>query len=1374
MGFETLQDIIDGLEIKKNGLAQCIESIGERLSRAAGMQEFVFTHLQHEAFNKPGFWLRDTREVVQPHLIIQGATGSGKTLVSEMAIIECLNAQRSAIVLVPLKAMVRERREYLRKDLPEMKIYASSGDFQEDDDRIINGNYDVAVIVYEKFFAMLSQASARILENCSLLVVDELQMLSSIGRGPKLEFAIQKVMRHNAELGADEPNYDKKGREYPFTRIMCLTTCDCRVDSIKTWLETGGKTPVHICSDRRPVGLEEYVIHLDGFTRGRYIRGEQDKEKHDENFIETPEPLIVPSYDKNNREDEAKKILLTALLKKLYTQNKKYNEDRELKVLVFVSTRNKTENIARYIYSQHIIPTKTLSDDMNAVLNTYDSDDNQRLLRLLLQQQIAIHNASMSVALRDFVETEFQGGTTTALGMNVPSNGVNLVVATETLTVGMNMPVDVVILFDSKVPRGTQNFEPLTSQEYKNYVGRAGRLGQTNRVGKSYLFVTGHNSSTDLDKAMTQYINCSQEDITSALRAEQERVQAPYYLSLLSRGHIYTIDDLDKIKNSSFSKFCGGRNLKMEELCNELRQRGLCVAVDDNGDPIIDDEDMFGYTVCDLGALLAPYALSLSTVKTLRQKFLEGGAATCGKGGIPRNVTAKEIDEDVYLLDILYVLCTTTEIRSLSQLRLPPDDRKTEHNREAKNLVLKKFLSLTTKVEDTLEECQLWNNSRLETFRKDPFKMSNQDFQDVMRAILLWCWTKGMTIEEIRKTTNFRHVSLCTGDINRMAEVAAFQMEAVRACTSMNTPVEYTQESIRALYALSTRINYGMPRDLVIIANRHLFGLDRKSILTIGKTAKKYGYDKPVQFLEKATKEQLEEVITMQQRDDLLSRIDRIYIRDDIDALLDQILKNSRGTPISSIEVESLKRLARPDTVSEPEGKYEPLKPLEALFCGNDVIHFFQDGIYDSSSGIFGTLRFDMLNITLGIYNKKDYNAVNSRFLACGFDQINLLLARDEDAGVFSNLQQNNSTGMWSLCADDGSTLIDNISLSMTLTTFAGLLIQSVSLDDREAKRLRQFLRDCEGYFAPTSLSSLHNLLKNYGTMSETVQFGGNGIRILCDFRKGGEHDYYGQLFRELRRKQIPYRVLNWGNPLREEDITESLTLLCLTSESKKVSRSVMDFCTKLYKHHEYTSAVAVYDNWEQYCSWSGGTLYPENRIPHRETTDFHTIANYVWTHYQCWLARREMPQRRLIGISYSHTPRNGQERIAVVWFKRIVNQLNELYGEDRILFDDNACCKDLFDGNKAKIETLELYKQCSYFVILDDSDYLDGPTCPQEASTIKEVLKNMHSQHAWFLTPRNDKRSGCFGTDDFSHQLFYEEDSIDEIVKTIQRIIEQ
>ena len=73
---------------------------------------------------------------------------------------------------------------------------------------------------------MLTQASGNMMNDCALLVVDEMQMLSSINRGPKLEISIQKILRRN----------ESSRKNTVETRIMCLTTSDCKANYIYKWL----------------------------------------------------------------------------------------------------------------------------------------------------------------------------------------------------------------------------------------------------------------------------------------------------------------------------------------------------------------------------------------------------------------------------------------------------------------------------------------------------------------------------------------------------------------------------------------------------------------------------------------------------------------------------------------------------------------------------------------------------------------------------------------------------------------------------------------------------------------------------------------------------------------------------------------------------------------------------------------------------------------------------------------------------------------------------------------------------------------------------------------------------------------------------------
>ena len=340
---------------------ETLNGIKNRLVQSMGMEleKFGFTGLQKAAFNTKGFWLSDND---YRHIIIQGATSAGKTLVSEMAILDTLKNNNKCIVLVPLRAMVRERWKQLREDFGaqegDRRIYASSADYQDHDGEIMDGNYSVAIIVYEKFFTMLSQSRDNMLRDCELLVVDELQMLSNANRGPKLEIAIQKVLRRNKSGNVGDDTQ---------TRIMCLTTSDCKVKNIKRWLTVDEREPILIEYDKRPVTLIEHVIRLDGEYRCRTTPGEES-DKFDE-IVDGEGLLPMPESNISFRKVEAgKRNLLKNLLQNIYAKNP------AAKVLIFVNGRRKTQDIAEFVASENILPSTNLTGELTEIDN-YDGDE---------------------------------------------------------------------------------------------------------------------------------------------------------------------------------------------------------------------------------------------------------------------------------------------------------------------------------------------------------------------------------------------------------------------------------------------------------------------------------------------------------------------------------------------------------------------------------------------------------------------------------------------------------------------------------------------------------------------------------------------------------------------------------------------------------------------------------------------------------------------------------------------------------------------------------------------------------------------------------------------------------------------------------------
>lgn len=294
--------------------------------------KFRLTNLQRTAFENEDFlgsW--EGRTFQGKNLIIQAATSAGKTLLSELTAIDMLANQKHVLVLVPFKAMVKERYRQFSQDFKEthIRIFASSSDYQENDEDLIHGDYDIGILVYEKLFAMLCQPNCRILENCGLIVVDELTMMAMESRGPKLEVALEIAMQ-------------RVGRTL---RIVCLTTTDCDVKYVRKWLnrtalEEEGETADGVAvieGATRPVGLDENIITLDdGLCYQQHIPRENselspapaNQEMQSRPFMEL----------KSIRQKDRQSTVLRTILQRLA----KERDGHVPKTLIFVPSQNGT------------------------------------------------------------------------------------------------------------------------------------------------------------------------------------------------------------------------------------------------------------------------------------------------------------------------------------------------------------------------------------------------------------------------------------------------------------------------------------------------------------------------------------------------------------------------------------------------------------------------------------------------------------------------------------------------------------------------------------------------------------------------------------------------------------------------------------------------------------------------------------------------------------------------------------------------------------------------------------------------------------------------------------------------------------------------
>ncbi|MFW9956658.1 MAG: DEAD/DEAH box helicase [Candidatus Odinarchaeota archaeon] len=170
-------------------------------------------------------------------IMVSSPTGSGKTLIGEMAVLRAVTCGRKGLFLVPLRALavqifrtMQERYEHLG-----ISIGLSTGDFQNNGDDL--AEYDVIVTTYERADSLLRSRSSWLSE-LGTVVIDEIQTLSELGRGARLESFIIRIKRTIEDL-----------------QIVALSATTGAPEELAEWLDC------HlVISDDRPVPLVYRVI----------------------------------------------------------------------------------------------------------------------------------------------------------------------------------------------------------------------------------------------------------------------------------------------------------------------------------------------------------------------------------------------------------------------------------------------------------------------------------------------------------------------------------------------------------------------------------------------------------------------------------------------------------------------------------------------------------------------------------------------------------------------------------------------------------------------------------------------------------------------------------------------------------------------------------------------------------------------------------------------------------------------------------------------------------------------------------------------------------------------------------------------------------
>jgi ATP-dependent RNA helicase HelY len=456
-------------------------------------------------------------------VLVAAPTGSGKTVVAEYAIERALDRGGKCFYTTPLKALSNQKFG----DLTAIHGMTSVGLLTGDNS--INPEAPVVVMTTEVLRNMLYERSDT-LDGLVSVVMDEVHYLQDPYRGAVWE----EVLIHLPSS----------------VSVVCLSATISNAEEFGEWIGTlRGETRV-IIEERRPVPLEHhylvghrlhpmhveqdgvaipnpYVVSLDQHElRARtYYRRGSALPQHQR--ISRPREGYRRVY-KPRREEVVEVLAEQGMLPAIYFVFSRAGCDRSVRWLREAGVRLTTKAEADRIRERAESRAAWIDEEDLATLGFFDFLDG-------LQAGVAAHHAGMLPVFKETVEELFEAGL------------VKVVFATETLSLGINMPAKTVVIEDLWKFQGERH-ELLTPGEYTQLTGRAGRRG-IDQLGHA---VVVYQRQVPFERVATLAATRTY-DLTSSFR--------PSYNMAVNLVRNYTREQSHQLLNASFAQFLADRGV---------------------------------------------------------------------------------------------------------------------------------------------------------------------------------------------------------------------------------------------------------------------------------------------------------------------------------------------------------------------------------------------------------------------------------------------------------------------------------------------------------------------------------------------------------------------------------------------------------------------------------------------------------------------------------------------------------------------------------------------------------------------------------------------------------------------------------------------
>jgi ATP-dependent RNA helicase HelY len=373
-------------------------------------------------------------------VLVAAPTGSGKTIVAEYAVDLALQSGTKAFYTTPLKALSNQKFGDLVARYGADRVGLLTGD------NAINGDAPIVVMTTEVLRNMIYAASSS-LEGLRFVVLDEVHYLQNPYRGAVWEEVIVHL----------PPEVD----------LVCLSATVSNAEEFADWVATVRGTTDAVIEEKRPIELQ----HL-------YLVGDRSSQ----------DLILMPTFVDGRPNPEAAAIDARGgggarygsphRRGRLFTPRRAEVVDLlasegMLPAIYFIFSRAACDDAVRqYLDFGLRLTTVEERAQIRAIAEAKVDNLSDADLRVLgygpwlagLESGVAAHHAGMVPAFKEAVEACFSAAL------------VKVVFATETLSLGINMPARSVVIEKLSKFTGEQH-EFLTPGEYTQLTGRAGRRG---------------------------------------------------------------------------------------------------------------------------------------------------------------------------------------------------------------------------------------------------------------------------------------------------------------------------------------------------------------------------------------------------------------------------------------------------------------------------------------------------------------------------------------------------------------------------------------------------------------------------------------------------------------------------------------------------------------------------------------------------------------------------------------------------------------------------------------------------------------------------------------------------------------------------------